>query len=297
MKPYSLRHGSHQLELGRRTCIMGILNVTPDSFSDGGRFFSLDSALRQAEKMVNDGADILDIGGESSRPFSEPVSAEEETQRVLPVIEHLAKHIDVPISIDTTKAVVARRAMDAGAAIINDISALRIDPDMGAVAAETGAWVILMHMLGTPKTMQIDPCYEDLIGEIGSFLENAVSTARAAGISASNIIVDPGIGFGKTVLHNLELVRNIHRFLSLGVPVLIGPSRKAFIRKILARENCLENENDAASEVVEIGTQAIVSTAILNGAHILRVHDVARARATATVIDAVKNGAFHAFGS
>ncbi len=276
---------------------MGILNVTPDSFSDGGRFFSLDSALRQAEKMVNDGADILDIGGESSRPFSEPVSVEEETERVLPVIEHLAKHIDVPISIDTTKAVVARRAMDAGAAIINDISALRLDPQMGAVAAETGAWVILMHMLGTPKTMQVDPCYDDLIGEICSFLENAVSTAIAAGISASNIVVDPGIGFGKTVLHNLELVRNIHRFLSLGVPVLIGPSRKAFIRKILARENRLENENDAASELVELGTQAIVSAAILNGAHIMRVHDVARARATATIIDAVKNGEFHAAGS
>ncbi len=268
---------------------MGILNVTPDSFSDGGRFFSPDDALRQAEKMVADGADILDIGGESSRPFSEPVSAEAETARVLPVIEHLAGKISVPISIDTTKAVVARRAMDAGAAIINDISALGLDPDMGRVAAETGALVVLMHMRGSPKTMQIDPHYDDLIGEIYAFLEKAVKRAENAGIPASHTIVDPGIGFGKTIAHNLALIKNIHRFSGIGVPVLIGTSRKAFIRKILAEEKRLENENEAAHESVETGTQAAVAAAIVNGAHIIRVHDVARARITAAIADAIKN--------
>ncbi len=268
---------------------MGILNITPDSFSDGGRFFSLDAALARAEAMIGDGADIIDIGGESSRPFSEPVAAEEETARVLPVIEHLAGKISVPISIDTTKAVVARRAMDAGAAIINDISALRLDPEMGEVAAKTGALIVLMHMLGTPKTMQVDPRYDDLIGEIYAFLETAVKRAEAAGIPTSNIIVDPGIGFGKTVSHNLELIHNAHRFLPLGVPLMVGPSRKAFIRKLLAGENRLEDENEATHEMVETGTQAAVSAAILAGAHILRVHEVARTRATATIIDALRD--------
>ncbi len=289
MKPYSLRWQNHKLELGFRTCIMGILNVTPDSFSDGGRFFSLDAALSRAEAMIGDGADIIDIGGESSRPFSAPVDAEEETARVLPVIEHLAGKIRVPISVDTTKAVVARRAMDAGAAIINDISALRLDPEMGGVAAKTGALVILMHMRGSPKTMQVDPRYDDLIGEIYDFLETAVKKGEAAGIPRSNLIVDPGIGFGKTVSHNLELVGNAHRFLPLGVPVLIGPSRKAFIRNLLAGESRLADENEATHEMVETGTQAAVSAAILAGAHIVRVHDVARTRATATIIDALKD--------
>ncbi|MFO8112429.1 MAG: dihydropteroate synthase [Desulfosalsimonadaceae bacterium] len=288
MKPYNLTWQNRELALGRRTCIMGILNITPDSFSDGGRFFSLDAALSRAESMIREGADIIDVGGESSRPFSEPVDAEEETARVLPVIEHLAGKISIPISIDTTKAVVARRAMEAGAAIINDISALRIDPKMGEVAAKTGALVVLMHMLGSPKTMQVDPRYDDLIGEIYAFLETAVTTAEAAGIPTSNIIVDPGIGFGKTVSHNLELIHNAHRFLPLGVPLMIGPSRKAFIRKLLAGENRLENENEATHEMVETGTQAAVSAAILAGAHIIRVHDVARTRATATIIDALR---------
>ncbi len=294
MTPIRLRWLSHELVLGPRTCIMGILNVTPDSFSDGGRFFSLDAALAQAEKMIGDGADVIDIGGESSRPFSDPVSEAEEARRVLPVIEHLAGKIPVPISIDTTKAAVARRAMAAGAVIINDISALRLDPEMAAVASETQALLVLMHMKGSPKTMQVDPRYDDLIGEIYAFLEDALGTAEVAGVPRSRIIVDPGIGFGKTVAHNLELLKHVHRFLPLGVPVLIGPSRKAFIRKLLAAENRLENENEATHELVETGTQAALSTAILNGAHIVRVHDVARARATATIIDAIRNGETHA---
>ena len=288
MSLYNLRWLNRELVLDRRTCIMGILNVTPDSFSDGGRFLSHDAALSQAERMIEDGADILDIGGESSRPFSEPISAEAEARRVVPIIERLAGKIDVPISIDTTKAVVARRAMDAGAAIINDISALRFDPEMGAVAAETGALVILMHMLGEPKTMQVDPRYDDLIGDIKGFLENAVKRAEAAGIPRSNIIIDPGIGFGKNVSHNLALIKHIHRFSGFGRPVLIGPSRKAFIRKLLAGDNDAAHEMAADHESVETGTQAALSAAILNGAHIIRVHDVARARATATIIDAIR---------
>lgn len=288
VKSSSLKWRNHKLELGRRTCIMGILNVTPDSFSDGGRFLSLDAALMQAEKMIAAGADIIDIGGESSRPFSDPVSVDDEVDRVLPVIEHLAGKIPIPISIDTTKAAVARLAMDAGAAIINDISSLS-DPEMGAVAVETGAVVILMHMLGSPKTMQVNPHYDDLIGEIYAFVEKAADKAMASGISRSNIIIDPGIGFGKTVWHNLEIIKNLRRFTDLGIPVLIGPSRKAFIRNLLAEESHLEKENDCTHEMVEIGTQGILSAAILNGAHIIRVHDVARARATATIVDAVKN--------
>ena len=292
MKPYKLTWQNHELELGFRTCIMGILNVTPDSFSDGGSHYVLDAALSHAEKMISDGADILDIGGESSRPFSKPVSAEEETRRVLPVIEYLAGKIDIPISIDTTKAVVARRAMDAGASVINDISALKSDPEMGSVAAKADALIILMHMLGTPRTMQVNPQYTDLIGDIFIFLENAVKKATAAGVRRSSIVVDPGIGFGKNVSHNLELIEKINMFSSLDVPVLIGPSRKAFIRKLLAEDALLENENDSCHDLVETGTQAAVSAAILNGAHMIRVHNVARARATAKIIDSIKNDGF-----
>lgn len=288
-KPYRLKWQNRDLALGKRTCIMGILNITPDSFSDGGRYLAAGDALARARQMVNQGADIIDIGGESSRPFSEPVNAEAEISRVIPVIERLADQIDVPISVDTTKAEVARRAVSAGAAVINDISALRFDPDMGLVAAETGAVIVLMHMLGTPKTMQVEPRYDDLIGEVHGFFETAVKTARDAGILHSRIILDPGVGFGKTVSHNLELIKNLHRFSDLDAPLLVGASRKAFIRKILARENFLETEEDTAHESVETGTQAAVSAAILNGAHIVRVHDVAMARTTAAITDAVKN--------
>lgn len=263
--------------------------MTPDSFSDGGRYFALDAALAKAERMIEDGADILDIGGESSRPFSEPVSAEEEIRRVMPVIEYLAGKINIPISIDTTKADVAKRAMEAGAAIINDISALRFDPDMAAVVAETDALIVLMHMLGSPGTMQVDPCYDDVVEDIYGFLEKVMEKAVTASIAKENMIVDPGIGFGKTIFHNLEIIKNIERFAELGVPVLIGPSRKAFIRKLIVGETQTENTGAGARELVDAGTHAVVSASILNGAHILRVHDVAGARATATIVDAIKN--------
>jgi dihydropteroate synthase len=287
MKTYNLAWGKHRLVLGQRTCIMGILNVTPDSFSDGGKFFTLADAVAQGQKLFEDGADILDIGGESTRPFSEAVSAEEEIRRVIPVIENLAARISIPISIDTTKAGVAERAIQAGASIINDVSALRLDPGLAEVAAKYGVPVILMHMLGTPKTMQEDPVYDDLIKEIKGFLKNAVDYAQSKGISKSKIIIDPGIGFGKTVEHNLLLIKHLHEFETLGVPILIGVSRKAFIRNIL-KDTTLKDINPDLP-VVETATQASVAAAVLNGAHMVRVHNVANTRTTLKIIDAINN--------
>ena len=289
MKPYTLTWPGHRLELGSRTCVMGILNTTPDSFSDGGHYYDLADALAQGEKLVAAGADILDIGGESTRPFSEGVSEEEELRRVLPVVEMLAPRIPVPISIDTTKAGVARRAIDAGAAIINDVSALRLDPEMADTAAAAGVPIILMHMLGTPRTMQVDPAYDDLFGEIHSFLEAAINTAVDRGIDRRLIIADPGIGFGKTVAHNLLLIKHPDAFETLNVPLLIGPSRKAFIRTILKGDS----DRDVTPDLPEVagGTQAAVVAAVMGGAHIVRVHDVAATRATVTLADAVRQAA------
>ncbi|MEA1946941.1 MAG: dihydropteroate synthase [Thermodesulfobacteriota bacterium] len=287
MKTYSLAWGKHRLVLGKRTCIMGVLNVTPDSFSDGGEFFTLDDAVAQGQKLFEDGADILDIGGESTRPFSDAVSAEEEIRRVIPVIENLAGRISIPISIDTTKAGVARRAIQAGASIINDVSAFRLDHGIADVAAEYEVPVILMHMLGTPKTMQTNPVYDDLIKEIKEFLKNAVDYAETKGISKSKIIIDPGIGFGKTVEHNLLLIKHLHEFKTLDVPILIGPSRKAFIRNILKDKTVKDINPDLA--LVETGTQASVAAAVLNGAHMVRVHNVTNTRATIKIINAIKN--------
>jgi dihydropteroate synthase len=287
MKAFNLEWGKYRLDFGRRTLIMGVLNVTPDSFSDGGKFFSLDGAVDQGYKLFEDGADILDIGGESTRPFSDPVSEEEEIQRVVPVIEKLSKRIPIPISIDTTKAGVAEQAVKAGASMINDVSSLRFDPKMASVVVDYAVPVILMHMLGNPKTMQIEPFYDDIIGEIKTFLENAIDRAENKGISRLKIIIDPGIGFGKTVGHNLLLIQRLHEFKTLKVPIMIGTSRKAFIRNIL-KDNAAQEIN-ADSVMVEGGTQASVAAAILNGAHIIRVHDVANTRVTVKIIDAIKN--------
>ena len=274
------------MEFGRKTCIMGVVNVTPDSFSDGGNFFSFDAAVAQGEKLAADGADILDIGGESTRPFSEPVPEDEEMRRVIPIIENLAKRLSIPISIDTMKAAVARRAIEAGASMINDVSALRFDPDMAAVAKAFDTPLILMHMLGSPKTMQVSPEYDDLIADILNFLSDAIARAEKQGISKSKLIVDPGIGFGKTVSHNLLLIRQLQSFAVLEVPILIGPSRKAFIRKLLKNEQSVDLS--PVAPIVETGTQAAVAAAILQGAHIVRVHDVAKTRATARILDAMK---------
>ena len=287
MKTYRLSWGKHRLVLGKHTCIMGILNVTPDSFSDGGKFFTFDEAVAQGQKLFEEGADILDVGGESTRPFSDAVSAKEEIRRVVPVIENLSARIPIPISIDTTKSGVARKAIQAGASIINDVSALRLDPGIADVAAEYDVPVILMHMLGTPKTMQADPVYDDLIKEITEFLKNAVDYAESKGISKSKIIIDPGIGFGKTVEHNLLLIKHLHEFKTLDVPILIGTSRKAFIRNILKDKTVKDINPDQA--IVETGTQASVAAAVLNGAHMVRVHDVVNTRITLKIIDAINN--------
>ncbi len=283
---YDIHWNDRHLKLGSRTCIMGILNVTPDSFSDGGKFFTFDQAVAHAEKLVADGADILDVGGESTRPFSDTVSDEEEIRRVVPVIEAVAKRVSVPISIDTSKSAVARRAIEAGASIINDIGALKRDPDMAKVAATAGVPVILMHMLGTPKTMQVSPTYDNLLADISAFLAAAIAHAVNQGVSRSRIIIDPGIGFGKTIRHNLTLIRCLDAFAALDVPILIGPSRKSFIRNLLKASD--PQDRDPSAEDIETGTQAAVAAGILSGAHIVRVHDVARTRTTVRLMDAMK---------
>ncbi len=284
---YTMAWDGHTLELGQHTAIMGILNVTPDSFSDGGIFFSCDTAVAHGEKMAEDGADIIDIGGESTRPFSEAISADEEIRRVVPVIEKLVKRTSIPISIDTTKADVAIQAIEAGAAMINDISALRFDENMAAVAKKYNVPLILMHMLGTPRTMQNSPRYDDLISDIRLFLEKAIQTAKKNGVPRDRIIIDPGIGFGKTVHHNFQLIDNLDKFSILDVPICLGPSRKLFIRSTLKNKHETDIKPDSPS--VETGTQAVIAASILKGAHILRVHDVANTKITAKIADAIKN--------
>ena len=286
MKTYTLKWHNHQLVFGAQTVIMGIVNVTPDSFSDGGRFHDPDAAVAQAERLVREGAHIIDIGGESTRPFAEAVSAEQEMDRVLPVIKYLSSRIPVPISIDTTKSAVAEAAVQAGARIINDISALTMDPGIADVAVRHGVPVILMHMKGTPRTMQVEPVYNDVVTEVRDFLDDAINRAVSAGIDRRHIIVDPGIGFGKTGRHNLLLIQRLKALVDLDVPILVGPSRKRFIRDLV---NVSEQQDIAPDQPpVEAGTQAAVAVAVLNGAHIVRVHDVANTRATLKVLDAIR---------
>jgi len=286
MKSYKISWGNHSLELGPRTCIMGVVNVTPDSFSDGGKYLSIDTAVAHGERLFREGADILDIGGESTRPFSDPVSAGEEIRRVVPVIRELVRRVSIPVSIDTKKAVVAKDAIDAGASIVNDISALKADPDMADLVAQAGVPVVLMHMQGTPKTMQKAPAYRNLISDITKFLAEAIAYAENHGIPRAKIIIDPGIGFGKTVAHNLSLIKNLAAFNALDTPLLIGPSRKAFIRSIINKKHPDAVKPD--SQIVETGTQAAIAAAILHGAHIVRVHNAADSRATAGIMDAIK---------
>ncbi len=253
-----------RLILGPTTRLMGIVNVTPDSFSDGGVFFDPERAVEHALALACEGADILDVGGESTRPGSLPVPADEELARVLPVIRKLRPRTGVLISVDTTKSAVARAALDAGADIVNDTSALRDDPEMAAVVARSGAAVVLMHMKGTPRTMQEAPHYDDLVGEIRSFLAARCRAAEAAGIAAERIIVDPGIGFGKTAEHNLALIERLDAFRDLGRPLCVGFSRKAFIGRVLGLP---------PGERLE-GTIAAAVLSVSRGAEILRVHDV-----------------------
>ena len=270
---------SFSLDFSKKTYLMGILNVTPDSFSDGGRYFDRTLAIKRAHEMVEEGADIIDIGGESTRPGSEPVPLQEEIARTIPVIEEISKKIKVPVSIDTYKAEVAKRALDAGASIVNDISGLRFDPEMPKVVSQYKVPVVIMHIKGTPKNMQANPIYEALIPEIMDYLRESIKLAVESGIAEDKIIIDPGIGFGKTFDHNLEIIKNLHEFKYLEKPILIGPSRKAFIGKIL--------DDAPAPERLE-GTAAAVAISILNGANIIRVHDVKEMKRVADVADAVK---------
>jgi dihydropteroate synthase len=263
------------------TVVMGIVNVTPDSFYDGGKRFETRRAIADALEMVNSGAEILDVGGESTRPGAQPVPLEEELRRVLPLVRELRKNSSVPISIDTYKEAVARAALDAGADIVNDISALRFDPAMAVLVASEKVPVILMHMQGVPRTMQVEPHYQDVVREVKDFLAERLRAAKEAGIASGRIIVDPGIGFGKTATHNLALLKALRSFTSLGQPLLVGISRKAFIGKIL---------NTAALEERLEGSLAAAVTAALSGANIVRVHDVSETYRALRVADAIRLG-------
>jgi dihydropteroate synthase len=267
------------LDFSKKTYIMGILNVTPDSFADGGLYFDKSSAIERAYQIVEEGADIIDIGGESTRPGSEPISIKEELKRTIPVIEAISKKIKVPISIDTYKSEVAKAALDAGASMVNEISGLRFDPKMPDVVSEYKVPVVIMHIKGKPQDMQQNPVYEALIPEIIDYFRMGIIMATRAGVSEDKIIIDPGMGFGKTFDHNLEIINNLREFTFLEKPILVGPSRKAFIGKILG--------DVPATERLE-GTAAAVSISIINGANVVRVHDVKETVKVAKVTDAVK---------
>jgi len=257
---------------------MGILNVTPDSFSDGGLYFDKEKAIAHGRQMMEEGADLIDIGGESTRPGSKPIPLEEEIRRVLPVIEGLAKQGGVPLSIDTCRSAVAKRAIDVGAEMINDISGLHGDPALAQVAAKEKVPIILMHIRGTPETMQKDVHYESLFSEILLFLEESIEKAESAGVDPNQIVIDPGIGFGKTLEHNLLLVKHLPEFRVLGKPILLGTSRKSFIGKIL---------NEEVDQRLE-GTLSTIAIGVLKGAHIIRCHDVLPAKKVMAVADAIR---------
>jgi dihydropteroate synthase len=278
--------GGRRLPIGERTLVMGILNVTPDSFSDGGEFFSLDDAIAHAEQMIAEGADIIDVGGESTRPGGAAiVSAEQELERVLPVIEELAKRFPVPISIDTTKASVARAALDAGAAIVNDISALRFEPEIANEVAKSGAGLVLMHSRGTPGALHGLPPVANIIEEVVTSLRNSIAVAEQRGVKRESIVIDPGIGFGKSQEQNLELIAKLDQLVAAfpDFPPLIGTSRKSFLGRILADSN----GNPAPVEERLHASLATMTVAILKGAHIVRVHDVKGVVETVRVVDAV----------
>lgn len=268
------------LPYGERTLVMGVLNVTPDSFSDGGKFFSVDKAVAQAAQMIAEGVDIIDVGGESTRPGSAFVSAAEEIKRVQPVIDWLSKTTSVPISIDTTKPLVARLALDAGADIINDISGLRFDPALADEVATARAGLVLMHSRGTPQTMQQLPPVEDILSEVTNSLRESIAIAALRGVARESIAVDPGIGFGKTAEQNIELIAKLDQLVQTftGYPILIGTSRKSFIGKLL---------NNAPADQRLYGTIASVAAAVMKGAHIVRVHDVKAGVEAVRIIDAV----------
>jgi dihydropteroate synthase len=261
---------------------MGILNVTPDSFSDGGQFTSITSAVAQAKMMVSAGADLIDIGGESTRPGSKGTSETEQIARVVPVISAIRRELTIPISIDTTRAAVAAAALDAGANLVNDISAGRDDPALLLLVAARQVPIILMHMQGTPATMQDNPAYGDVVAEVGKFLFERARLAQTVGVRRADVLIDPGVGFGKTVEHNLQLLHGLPELAALGLPIVVGTSRKGFIGKITG-------EADPTDRLM--GTAATVAWAAANGAAMVRVHDVAEMVRTVTMIRAIRNAA------
>jgi len=276
---HEIRCREKTLSFGSKVLIMGVLNVTPDSFSDGGQFIDPGVAMERALQMIAEGADLIDIGGESTRPGAPYVGEDEEIRRIRPIFEVLGKHTNIPLSIDTRKAAVAQVALDLGAVMVNDVSALQDDPRMAQLVQESNAGVVLMHRKGHSATMQKAPHYDDVVGEIKAFLAERISMAQAIGIPADHIIVDPGIGFGKSLNHNLKILANIGEFLQLGQPVLIGVSRKAFLGELTGRP---VGER-------EMGNAAALATAVWQGAHILRVHDVRAMNEAIRVAQALRN--------
>lgn len=278
MKDYTILAKGRPIPIHDCPLIMGIVNITPDSFSDGGRYLAVDRAVAQALALVDQGADILDLGAESTRPGAIPVSEQEEMDRLLPVLSEVVKQTTVPVSVDTMKSRVARAALAAGASIINDVTAMRFDPDMAQVVATYGAGVVLMHMQGTPLTMQDSPHYENVVSEVGEFFEERIDAAQQAGIAKSHIVLDPGFGFGKLQVHNLELLNRLSAFSRFGCPLLVGLSRKALLGKIL----------DRPVQDREWGTAAAVAMAVDRGAAIIRVHEVAAMKDVVKVAAAVR---------
>jgi dihydropteroate synthase len=266
-----------------RPLVMGVLNVTPDSFSDGGRYLEAEAAVAHGLRLAQEGADVIDVGGESTRPGAEPVGEQEELRRVLPVVERLAAELETPLSIDTSKAGVARRAIEAGAGFLNDVTALTGDPDMAEVAAGSGVEVCLMHMQGTPRSMQEDPRYEDVVSEVAAFLEQRLQFATDCGIAEQRIWLDPGIGFGKALEHNLELLRRLDEIVALGRPVLVGASRKRFIGALTGKPEAQRLGGSLAAALI----------AFERGAAMLRVHDVAPTRDAVDVFGATVESQFH----
>lgn len=276
---------SFRLALSKRTYIMAVLNRTPDSFSDGGLYMKEDDAVKRALEMASEGADIVDIGGESSRPGADAIPLDVEIERTISIIRKTASRIDIPISIDTSKSEVAKEALENGAAIVNDITGLRGDPDMAGVVADFGVPVVIMHMQGAPRTMQINPHYDSLIDEILDSLKESIRIAKSAGVDENKIIVDPGIGFGKTVRHNLEILNKLDSFKALKRPILVGVSRKSYIAKTL-KENGIKDEDIEAGGRL-MGTVSSCAICICNGANILRVHDVKEIVQAARIADAI----------
>jgi dihydropteroate synthase len=281
-KIFHLKLRSGTFTLGKCTLVMGVLNVTPDSFSDGGKFFDAKRAVQHALAMQSDGADIVDVGAESTRPGSQEISVAEELSRLLPVLEQLRGKLKIPISVDTQKATVAEMALGAGAEIVNDISGLRTDPELARIVARRGAALILMHMRGTPRTMQKGPFARDVMRDVIGGLKQSIATAKKYGVPSSQMVIDPGIGFGKNYAQNYELLAKLPKLATLGYPLMVGTSRKGFLGATLAK-----NGKPAPAEERIWGTAATVAASILNGAHIVRVHDVAEMKQIAVVADCV----------